>query len=138
MKNPQINLTDMQAWVSDERQDAPKARQKLLDTLGAQLANEKKQTQPDQLRPGTPERLVAESRQRRISTLAQSLGYQPPGAEFGKELGKELLTHVTGIPLTTDSQIKLASEVGKTREIPKIGRTLKSGRDLGNDFELGF
>lgn len=125
MANPQINISDMQSWVTDERADAPKARQAVLDSLNTQLENEKKLPQPDQLKPGSPERLVAEARQRRISHLAANMGYVSGTAEVTKEVVKEAVTHTTGIPLTADSQIKMLGALAQGKD-PEIVKELKN------------
>lgn len=113
----QRELADIEAWARSERGPADgtarrRARRLLLDTLVDQIERDRRQAQPDALSPGSPERLVAHARQRRIRTLATTLGYQPPAREIAVEIASHAVVEAAPVPEMAKPLLEAAGESG--------------------------
>lgn len=141
------NLNDIESWAQTERteDDIGSNRRTMMNTIISQIEHDKSLPQPDALPFGSPDRLVAEARQRRIGTLAATLGYVPPAQEVATEIVKHaVLEHIPIKPLE-----RVAIEAGsgddgggdsgkkyraKRRQSPDRGQDLGGGgREIGFD-----
>jgi hypothetical protein len=78
-----FNANDIESWAS-EYADVPDVK-RLISLVEA----DRNLPQPSSLRPGSPERQLAQARQERLSKLAVSLGYKPPVNELAHTVAAE-------------------------------------------------
>ncbi len=137
------NLQDIEAWATEERGPPSASRRRgrpgLLDSLITTIERDRKLPQPNALPPGSPERLAAEARQRRIAAVGTTLGYQPVGREITMEVVKHVGVSATPIPEPVkpiaEVAIGGASESGDPE--PNKRRAKKRDQSPGGR-ELGF
>ncbi|MEE3501266.1 hypothetical protein [Acidiphilium acidophilum] len=137
------NLQDIEAWAVEERGPPSASRRRgrpgMLDLLIDTIERDRKLPQPNALSAGSPERLAAEARQRRVSAVATTLGYQP----VGREIIVEVVKHVGVAAAPIPEQVKPIAEVeisgaGESGDPePAKRRAKKRERDAGGR-ELGF
>lgn len=107
----ELDLADIEGWARTERRDRKsRARAAVLQNLIDQIERDRRLPQPDALTPGSPERLAAQGRQRRIRTLATTLGYRPAGQEAALELVEHAAIEATGLPGLAKAGLEAASE----------------------------
>ncbi len=137
------NLADIEVWAVEERGPPSVSRRRgrpgLLDSLITTIERDRKLPQPNALPPGSPERLAAEARQRRIAAVGTTLGYQPVGREIVMEVVKHAGVGAAPIPSAVKPIAEVAiSGAGESGD-PEPGkrRAKKRERDAGGRG-LGF
>ena len=84
-----FNANDIESWAC-EFADAPDVKH-----LVSLIEADRKLPQPSTLTPGSPERLLAQARQARLSQIATQLGYKPPIKELAVTLTAEVVKSAT-------------------------------------------
>ncbi len=84
-----FNANDIESWAC-EFADAPDVKH-----LVSLIEADRKLPQPSTLTPGSPERLLAQARQARLSQIAAQLGYKPPIKELAATLTAEAVKSAT-------------------------------------------
>jgi hypothetical protein len=139
------NIGDIESWAIEERgpdTSRRRGRPALLDSLISQIERDHQLPQPDALPPGSPERLAAESRQRRLAVMAGSLGYQPAGVEAVQEVVKHVA--VAGMPVPeaikpiVEIAISTSTDGGDRTPDKRKSRKNERSSDGGFDRGLGF
>jgi hypothetical protein len=120
---------DIEAWAS-EYGNAPDVKH-----LVGLIEADRNLPQPSTLRPGSPERQLAEARQARLLKAASSLGYKPPVKELAgtlaKEVAKSALLGATGLAETPlgNTLEKLPVPEGESAAEKESERAKKRKRD---------
>lgn len=94
-----FDADDIEAWAA-EYADAPDVKA-LLSLIEA----DRSLPQPSALKPGSPERQIAQARQDQIARLAVRLGYKPPVRQtveiMAAEMAKSAVLGATGLSETS-------------------------------------
>jgi len=132
------NLADIEAWAMEERGPPSASRRRgrpgLLDSLISTIERDRKLPQPNALPPGSPERLAAEARQRRIAAVGTTLGYQPVGREIAMEVVKHAGVAAAPIAASIKPAAEMAIGAGESGDLDSDkGRAKKPKRDRQRD-----
>jgi hypothetical protein len=128
-----FNPNDIESWAS-EYSDSPDVKH-----LVSLIEADRNLPQPSTLRPGSPERQLAEARQARLLKAASSLGYKPPvrevAATLAKEVAKSTALGATGLAETPLGQAleKLPVPEAESTAEKESERAKKRKRDNGCD-----
>ncbi len=91
-------VDDIQRWLREEIQAAGPRRKAQLAQLSERLRQVEAHPAPDTLPAGSTQRLLARSRERKLTRAAMHLGYAPPEEQI-KELGLHLAGQSLGLSL---------------------------------------
>lgn len=145
----QLDIADIDRWACEEIDGIPdgerRARKAVLRSLTRQCEAEQRLPQPAALEPGSPQRQMAEGRQRRIRNLASALGYKPAGEEVAGELAKHVAIDALPVAGIVKAGIEISGDGGNDswkpaapdeKERRRSAKVLRDG-GLGFGFSLG-
>lgn len=128
-----FNANDIEAWAQ-EYKDAPDV-QVLVNLIEA----DRNLPQPSTLRPGSPERMLAEQRQSRLLSTAEKLGYRPPVKEVAHTIVAETVKSSLIVATLGESELSRAlDKLPAPERAEKAEREEEKARKRKRGIGLGF